>query len=168
MGKRAQSESRRRIPEAERFVRLVDVAREANVSTAVVSTALHGGRGNTRVSHLTAERVVEAARRLNYRPGMAARQPRGKRPNVFGRLVASAGDPLRSYLVEYLDEEAVKHDCQLLIGNTVVGPVRFEACVEEFVARGVDGIFCAVHPEHRGDRQRLLDRCPNTIFYEDS
>ena len=43
----------------------------------------------------------------------------------------------------------------------------FDACVDEFVSRGVDGILCAVHPEHPGDRQRLLDRCPNTVFYED-
>jgi DNA-binding LacI/PurR family transcriptional regulator len=35
------------------------------------------------------------------------------------------------------------------------------------VSRGVDGILCAVHPELPGDRQRLLDRSPNTVFYED-
>jgi DNA-binding LacI/PurR family transcriptional regulator len=147
---------------------LVDVAREAGVSVSVVSSALNGGAsGNTRVGKATAERIVEVAKRLNYRPSPMARQLRGKRSKVFGLLVASAGDPLRSYLVEFLDEEAVKHGCQTLIGNTVVSPGRFDACVDEFVSRGVDGIFCAVHPEMPGDRQLLLDRCPNTVFYED-
>lgn len=138
------------------------------MSVSVVSSALNGGvSGNTRVGKATAARIVELAKRLNYRPSPTARQLRGKRSKVFGLLVASAGDPLRSYLVEFLDEEAVKHGCQTLIGNTVVSPGRFEACVDEFVSRGVDGIFCAVHPELPGDRQLLLDRCPNTVFYED-
>jgi DNA-binding LacI/PurR family transcriptional regulator len=149
-------------------VGLVDVAREAGVSVSVVSSALNGGAsGNTRVGKATAERIVEVAKRLNYRPSLTARQLRGKRSKVFGLLVASAGDPLRSYLVEFLDEEAVKLGCQTLIGNTVVSPGRFDACVDEFLSRGVDGIFCAVHPERSGDRQLLLDRCPNTVFYED-
>src|SRR5688572_12464312 len=149
-------------------VKLVDIAREAGVSISVVSSALNGGAsGNTRVGKATAERIIEVAKRLNYRPSPTARQLRGKRSKVFGLLVASAGDPLRSYLVEFLDEEAVNHGCQTLIGNTVVSPGRFEACVDEFVSRGVDGIFCAVHPELPGDRQLLLERCPTTVFYED-
>jgi LacI family transcriptional regulator len=150
-----------------RTVRLVDIANEAEVSVSVVSSVLNGGRGNTRVAKDTAERILAIAERRNYRPSLMAQQLRGKRSNVFGLLVASAGDPLRSYLVEHLDEEAVRHGCQTLIGNTVVAPGRFEACLEEFLARGVDGIFCAVHSIFPGDRGDLLARCPNTVFYED-
>ena len=86
---------------------------------------------------------------------------------MFGLLVASAGDPLTSYLVEYLDEEIVKLGCQTLIGNTAVASGRFETCVDEMVARGVDGIFCVVHSIFPGDRAKLLARCPNTVFYCD-
>src|SRR4051794_36355792 len=93
-------------------VRLVDIAKEAGVSVSVVGSVLNGGRGNSRVAKATAERIEEIARRHNYRPSPTAQQLRGKRSNVFGLLVASAGDPLRSYLVEHLDEEAVKHGCQ--------------------------------------------------------
>lgn len=150
-----------------RTVRLVDIAKEAEVSVSVVSSVLNGGRGNTRVGKETAERILAIAERRNYRPSPTAQQLRGKRSNVFGLLVASAGDPLRSYLVEHLDEEAVKHGCQTLIGNTVVAPGRFEGCLDEFLARGVDGIFCAVHSVFPGNRAELLGRCPNTVFYED-
>jgi len=150
-----------------RTVRLVDIAKEAEVSVSVVSSVLNGGRGNTRVAKDTADRILAIAERRNYRPSPTAQQLRGKRSNVFGLLVASAGDPLRSYLVEHLDEEAVRHGCQTLIGNTVVAPGRFEGCLDEFIARGVDGIFCAVHSVFPGDRAALLARCPNTVFYED-
>jgi LacI family transcriptional regulator len=148
-------------------VRLVDIAKEAGVSVSVVGSVLNGGRGNSRVAAATADRISALAKQLNYRPSPTAQQLRGKRSNVFGLLVASAGDPLTSYLVEHLDEEVVKHGCQTLIGNTAIAPGRFEQCVEEFVSRGVDGIFCIVHSIFPGDRKLLLSRCPNTVFYCD-
>jgi len=148
-------------------VRLIDIAKEAGVSVSVVGSVLNGGRGNSRVAQVTADRILALAKQLNYRPSPTAQQLRGKRSNVFGLLVASAGDPLTSYLVEHLDEEVVKHGCQTLIGNTAIAPGRFEACVDEFVARGVDGIFCIVHSIFPGDRGKLLARCPNTVFYCD-
>lgn len=148
-------------------VRLVDIAREAGVSVSVVGSVLNGGRGNSRVAQATADRILALAQQLNYRASPTAQQLRGRRSHVFGLLVASAGDPLTSYLVEYLDEEVVKLGCQTLIGNTAVASGRFEACVDEMVARGVDGIFCVVHSIFPGDRAKLLTRCPNTVFYGD-
>jgi LacI family transcriptional regulator len=148
-------------------IRLVDIAKEAGVSVSVVGSVLNGGGGNTRVAQATAERIISLAKQLNYHASPTAQQLRGRRSNVFGLLVASAGDPLTSYLVEHLDEEVVNHNCQTLIGNTAIAPGRFEACVDEFVRRGVDGIFCIVHSIFPGDRGRLLAHCPNTVFYCD-
>lgn len=151
----------------QKSVRLVDIAKEAGVSVSVVGSVLNGGRGNSRVAEATAEKIVAIAKDLNYRASPTAQQLRGKRSRVFGLLVASAGDPLTSYLVEHLDEEAVKIGCQTLIGNTAIAPDRFESCVDELLDRGVDGIFCAVHAIFPGDREKLLARCPKTIFYRD-
>jgi DNA-binding LacI/PurR family transcriptional regulator len=110
--------------------------------------------------------------RLNYHPNHAARLLRGKRSCTFGLLVASAGDPLRSFLAQYLDVESVKIGCHIVIANTigdpVVGPDHFEEYVEEFARRGVDGVFCAVHHWFGGDRAGLTARHPNTVFYEDA
>jgi LacI family transcriptional regulator len=156
-----------RVAALRKSVRLVDIARKAGVSVSVVGSVLNGGRGNSRVAQATADRILALAQQFNYRASPAAQQLRGKRSHVFGLLVASAGDPLTSYLVEYLDEEVVKLGCQTLIGNTAVAPGRFEVCVDEMVARGVDGIFCVVHSIFPGDRAKLLARCPNTVFYGD-
>lgn len=151
----------------QKSVRLVDIAKEAGVSVSVVGSVLNGGKGNSRVAEATAEKIIAIAKNLNYRASPTAQQLRGKRSRVFGLLVASAGDPLTSYLVEHLDEEAVKLGCQTLIGNTAIAPDRFETCVDELLNRGVDGIFCAVHSIFPGDREKLLVRCPKTIFYRD-
>lgn len=157
---------------AKKPVTLADVARAAEVSRWIAGSVLNGGDGNSRCSKETRDRVVQAARRLNYHPNHAARQLAGKRSHTFGILVASAGDPLRSFLVQYLDAEAVKLGCQTIISNTIgnpiVGPDQFEFCVDEFARRGVDGVLCAVHRWCPGNRQALLAAHPCTVFYEDA
>ncbi len=155
----------------QRPVRLVDVAETAGVSRWVAGHVINGCDGNSRASAETEERIREVARKLGYRPNPTARLLRGKRSHTFGVLVASAGDPLRSFLVQYLDVEAVKVGCQTLIGNTIgntdIGADQFEHHVEEFARRGVDGMVCAVHHWFGGDREKLLARHPHTVFYED-
>jgi DNA-binding LacI/PurR family transcriptional regulator len=147
--------------------RLADIAVAAGVSRTVVGQVLNGGAGNSRVAEETASRIREVARRLDYRPNLAARQLRGKRTQTYGLLVASAGDPLRSFLVQYLDMEASKVGCHTIIGNTIGRdePNNFGYYVDEFARRGVDGVFCAVHDWFSGNRKELVAQHPNTVFY---
>lgn len=150
---------------------LSDVARAAGVSRWVAGRVLNGGKGNSRVGTASAQRIRDAAKKLNYYPNHAALLLRGRRSHTFGLLMASASDPLRASLVQYIDAEAVKVGCNVLIGDAIgsatVGPNQFDRYVEEFARRGVDGVFCAVHHWFQGDRRLLRLRHPNTIFYED-
>ncbi len=152
-------------------IRLLDVAREAGVSPGVVSQVLGKGRSNSRASEETRMRIQEVARRLNYRPDPNACRLRGARSNLYGVLVASAGDPLTSFLVQFLDMESVKVGCHTLIcntvGNTQLAPDQFAYHVRELEHQGVDGVFCAVHEWFGGDRAELLRHHPNTVFYDD-
>jgi DNA-binding LacI/PurR family transcriptional regulator len=160
-----------RAPKRHKRPTLSDVAQAAGVSRWVAGRVLNGGDSNIRCSKATELRIRQTARRLDYHPNLAARQLRGKRSYTLGLLVASAGDPLRSFLVQYLDAEAVKIGCHTLIANTIgnpaVGPDQFDHYVEEFDRRGVDGVFCAVHNWWPGDRAALVARHPKTVFYED-
>ena len=159
------------IPHFKRKVTLADVAAQAGISRAVAGQVLNGGKGNTRYGAAAERAVRKAAKELGYQPNYAARQLRGKKSLTFGILVASAGDPLRSFLVQYLDAEAVKVGYRTLLANTIgnetIGPDQFEKQVNEFTRCGVDGVVCAVHRWFPGDREDLARRHPNTVFYED-
>ncbi len=150
---------------------LSDVAREAGVTRWIAGQVINGGSANSRCSEETRQRVLLASSRLNYHPNHAARRLVGKRSQTFGLLVASAGDPLRSFLVQYLDVEAVKIGCHTLVSNTIgnpqVGEDQFQHYIDEFTRLGVDGVFCAVHHWWPGDRKALVRQHPNTVFYED-
>lgn len=150
---------------------LTDVAREAGVSRWIAGAILNGGASNSRCAPETAAEIRAAAAKLDYRPNLAARLLSGKRSHTYGLLVASAGDPLVAFLMQELQVQLARVDCQAIVGNTFEGWDRLEAGfggrVEEFTRRGVDGVFCAVHRWWPGDRQALVERFPTTVFYED-
>ncbi len=70
-----------------KLVTIKDVARESGVSIGAVSKVLHGRGGNIRVSEGTAERIRDAAKRLNYRPNYHARSLRSGRSRSIGLVM---------------------------------------------------------------------------------
>ena len=67
------------------FVTLKDVAARAGVSHATVSGVLGGSSANnSRVSAATRERILDAARHLQYRPNETARSLKRRRTNMIG------------------------------------------------------------------------------------
>lgn len=69
-----------------RPARLKDVAREAGVSVTTASVALNGLREGVRIGEDTRERVLAAARELDYRPNTLARSLRTQRTATIGFL----------------------------------------------------------------------------------
>lgn len=60
------------------------VAIEVGVSTNAVSKVLNGSRSNTRVSDATRDKILEVAKRMNYRPNELARSFQRRRTNLLG------------------------------------------------------------------------------------
>ncbi len=154
-----------------KFATLSDIAKVAGVSVSVAGAVVNGSRkGNSRASEATRQSILAAARDLGYKPLQAARQLRGSLTNTYGILVASAGDPLRSFLIEHLDMGAVSIGHHTVICNTKDEDGhgdRFLSEAESLKHRRVDGVFCAVLPWWPGDREALLELHPNTVFFED-
>lgn len=122
-------------------VTIRDVAREAGVSTATVSYALN----NTgQVTAETRERIIAIARRLNYRPNMAARNLQASetrliayswRPSLGGQF-----HPVLDQFLTAMAQAAAHHGYRLVVypTDTVEDELRsYEELVGE---RQLDGI----------------------------
>ena len=118
-----------------------DVAREAGVSTATVSYALN----NTgRVTAETRERIIAIARRLNYRPNMAARNLQASetrliayswRPSLGGQF-----HPVLDQFLTSMAQAAAHHGYRLVVYPTETVEEELRSYEELVGERQLDGI----------------------------
>ena len=116
-----------------------DVARQAGVSTAVVSYVINEGPRN--VAAPTRERVLEAIRELGYRPNVVAQALKTRRTKTIGLLVPDSANPYFAELARAIEDAASNHDYALLLANSANDRAREVAQVNALRDRQVDGLL---------------------------
>jgi LacI family transcriptional regulator len=127
---------------SDRPATLRDVAAEARVHPATASRALNPGT-RLLVSEGTANRVIEVAERLGYRPNPVARSLRTRRSHTIGVLLPDLNNPLFPPIVRGLEDRLAEHGYVALIGNTDADEGRERMLFEQMRARHVDGFLLA-------------------------
>jgi LacI family transcriptional regulator len=97
----------------------IDVAKEAGVSQSTVSLVLNG-KADSRIPEATRERVFEAARKLNYRPNVTARElvtGRTRRIGIVPNQPASflGHDLYYSKILVGILQGALRHNYNILL-----------------------------------------------------
>jgi LacI family transcriptional regulator len=124
-------------------VTLLDVARRAGVSRTTASFVLTGRR-DMRISADAEQRVMQAARELNYRPNLMARSLRTSFSHTIGLVSdtiatgAYAGELIRGSLAT-----ALIHNNLLIVGETEGDAGMEKRLIEDMLDRGVDGFLYA-------------------------
>jgi LacI family transcriptional regulator len=122
-------------------IRLLDVAQRAGVSRTTASFVLTGRR-DMRISADAQQRVLQAARELNYRPNLLARSLRTNMSQTIGLIsdvIASepfAGDEVRGCLAT-----AVQHQHLLFVGESEGDAEVEKQLVQAMLDRGVSGFI---------------------------
>lgn len=98
-----------------------DIAEAAEVSQSTVSRVLSGVPTAVPIAPETRERVMEAARRLGYRPNPLARGLRGASTNLIGAVVRDFSDPFFAGAIEALVVESMAHGYNVVLGHAPSG-----------------------------------------------
>lgn len=96
------------------MVRIADVARMANVSTATVSRVISNAGT---VKKETAEKVLEAIKKLNYQPNMLARQLRTSETKTILVVVPDITNTFFSAVLRGIESVAIENGYQVLLGD---------------------------------------------------
>jgi DNA-binding LacI/PurR family transcriptional regulator len=117
-----------------------DVAARSGVSTATVSRVLSGSvpaRPETR------ERVLSAARELDYRPSAVARALKRQETRTLGLLITDIANPFYPQIVRSVEEAAHERGYGIVLCNAGDDPDRELTYLELLLERRVDGIIVA-------------------------
>ena len=94
-----------------------DIAAAAEVSQSTVSRVLSGVPTSVPIAPQTRERVLQASRRLGYRPNPLARGLRGASTNLIGAVVRDFSDPFFAGAIEALVVESMAHGYNVVLGH---------------------------------------------------
>lgn len=133
-----------------------DVAKAAGVSTATVSNVLNN---SDKVKAETAEHVRQVIKQLNYSPNMVARSLSTKRTMQVGIILEDISNPFFAELAEDFERAA---DEKNYFVNICMGLSKLDAYFENFISRGLEGIFVTALP-HKFDTQKLYRLVDNGI-----
>jgi LacI family transcriptional regulator len=129
-----------------------DVARRAGVS---VTTAHRGINGKGELSDATRERVLAAARDLNYVPSATARALVSGRTQTIGMVVTDNASPVYAGIVRGVEEVVNRAGFGLLLCNSSDDQDRALACLDLLRAKQVDGVLLTPVQTSRVDVETL-------------
>ncbi|MBL8096492.1 MAG: LacI family DNA-binding transcriptional regulator [Anaerolineales bacterium] len=133
-------------------ITIKDIAREAGVSHATVSRALHD---HPAISSETIEKIKRLAARMGYVPNASARGLKTRRSRALGVIVSNIDDPFWSEVLQGVDEVLHPTGYSLFIAATHRDEQREKEVVQTMVQRGVEGvILCA--PQFSQEQNRIL------------
>ncbi len=136
-------------------VTLKDIAKEAGVSTALVSYCLNGSKSGW-MSEKTRQRIEEAARKLNYKPNRLARSLRSGRSRSIGLLTANISNPYFGHLAEEALDAAKKHDYSLIFA--VIKDLKGDRgdALEFLMRNQIDALLTTPTLEGLAEEKKLL------------
>lgn len=132
-----------------------DIAREAGVSTALVSYVLNGNEKEKRVGKEMAAKIKEIADKLNYQPNQVAKSLRKGKTNTIGLVIADISNPFFANIARVVEDEARRQGYTVIIGSCDERAEKAWDLINVLINRQVDG-FVIVSSEHSEDQINYL------------
>jgi DNA-binding LacI/PurR family transcriptional regulator len=122
-------------------VTMRDIAEATGLSQSTVSRVLNGAPTVVPISEETRERVLAAAKKLQYRPNPLARGLRGASTMLLGLIVREITDPFFAGAIESVTVEAARRGYNVVLGAAHARADEAIALWGVLEARHCDGIL---------------------------
>jgi LacI family transcriptional regulator len=129
---------RTRKSNGQRKATVKDVSQAAGLSTATVSRVL---AGFNEVSEDARQRVMDAAKALNYQPNRNARNLRKSTTSKIGVIISDIQNPFFGSVVRGIEKITIKDDYTIILGNSDEDPLREKKLIAMLLEEGVAGII---------------------------
>ena len=125
-------------------ITITDIAKEAGVSTALVSFVMSNkakGAREYRVSPETAKRVLEVAAKYDYQPNGSARALRSGEYRTIGVILSDISNKFYAEISRQIENWTFYHDYVVLFGSSDENPKKLSNVMKVFKNKGVDGMI---------------------------
>src|SRR5216117_1325289 len=122
-------------------VTLKTIARHLGLTPGTVSAGLNNSAAARSIPEHTKNRIIEAAKTLNYRPNFFARTLRLKRTYTIGVIAEEIGDAYGSMVISGIEEYLRKNNYFFLTVIHRHDPKLLQTYAQMLLTRGVEGFI---------------------------
>lgn len=149
-------------------VNLSDVAKLAKVSSSAAGKVLNGGSDQIRVGAEARKRILEAAKKLNYHPNMAASILAGGSSRLIGVFVDSFTNYRTLRLLREIEQSCARLGYRIMtcFSHDNVASIREDYLMLQ--RYGVNNFICCAHdyPNMKKEVAELFAGAKNVVFME--
>lgn len=135
-------------------VRLVDIAKLANVSVATVSIVLNNP-DTTRISESKKTEIMGIAEELNYFPNKAAQSLVTNRSQTIGLVIPDIENPFFSTFAKVVEQQLRQYGYVVIIMNTLEDHENDPGVIRSLRQRNVDGMIIALSSKTFTDDKKV-------------
>lgn len=133
-------------PRPSRPVSLKELASHLGLSPSTVSLVLNQSPGSEAIPPETQQRILAAARKLNYRPNFLARSLRSMRTYAVGVMVPELSEGYSSLVLSGIEDRLMEEGYMCLAASHRHSQRQVELLPRLFVERCVDGLIAVDTP----------------------
>jgi LacI family transcriptional regulator len=122
-------------------ISLKDIAKELDVSIALVSYVLNGKEKEKRVGAEKAALIKKSLQEHNYIPNHVARSLRNGSTKTIGLIVTDIANTFFSSLARICEDEAKKYGYTIVFGSSDENPAKSDLLMNTLITRQVDGLI---------------------------
>lgn len=141
-------------------ITLDDLAKETKLSKTTISRVLTGKSSEYRINSETRDAVINAAQRLNYKPGQIAQLLRKNSSYTIGVAVPDLSNPFFASLASAITVEAKKKEIVVILFDTQESVQQEEEAIAKMLQHKVDGIIIAPCCKSAAYLEKINKSCP--------
>lgn len=143
---------------------LKSIAQRTGVSISTVSRVLNGKHEQYRISPRTVKRVMDEAKRIDYKPSIVAQSLRTRKSYTIGLLIPSIDNPYFANIASEIVLEAHRYNYTIILLDSMEDENTEKECIETLLARNIDGIILVPCGERSEYLEKIDQRCPVVLI----
>lgn len=120
---------------------LSDISSYTGLSVTTISRVLNGKSEQFRISRESQQKIMDAVRKLNYRPNYVAQSLRNCATRTIGLLVPCIDNPFFANIASAVIGEAHKYSYPVMVIDTHESVKDEDEAINTLLSRNVDGII---------------------------
>lgn len=143
---------------------IYDIAKYAKTSTATVSRVL--SNSDYPVSDELKQRVLDAAKKLNYTPNLVGRQLKTKKTSDIAVIIPNISNPFYPSIVLGVEDVAREKGYNVLLCDSYRNPQLETAYLQSMVEKQVKGIIISSISQNNKKFMQLVEKDLNIVAFD--